>query len=105
MVLRVLNWGKEPIYYVQKSYRKEDGKPATKNVERLGTMEDLISRFGETDPIGEGVTVTVWSDRDSLPPYFIIDDETVLYTRDIGLKLREPFMTNTSGAPKVFSVC
>ena len=24
MVLRVLNWGKEPIYYVQKSYRKED---------------------------------------------------------------------------------
>ena len=52
MVLRVLNWGKEPIYYVQKSYRKEDGKPATKNVERLGTMEDLISRFGETDPIG-----------------------------------------------------
>ena len=53
MVLRVLNWGKEPIYYVQKSYRKEDGKPATKNVERLGTMADLISRFGETDPIGE----------------------------------------------------
>ena len=53
MVLRVLNWGKEPIYYVQKSYRKEDGKPATKNVERLGTMEDLISRFGEIDPIGE----------------------------------------------------
>lgn len=79
---------------------------------------------------GEGVTVTVWSDsieeiphldhyagcgcclttailsyRDSLPPYFIIDDETVLYTRDIGLELREPFMTDTSGAPKVFSVC
>ena len=47
MVLRVVNWGKEPIYYVQKSYRKEDGKPAPKNVERLGTMEDLISRCGE----------------------------------------------------------
>ena len=53
MVLRVLKRGKEPIYYVQKSYSKEDGKPATKNVERLGTMADLISRFGETDPIGE----------------------------------------------------
>ena len=24
MVLRVLNWGKEPIYYVQKSYRKAE---------------------------------------------------------------------------------
>ena len=53
MVLRMLNWGKEPIYYVQKSYRKENGKPATKNVERLGTLEELKSRFGDVDPIGE----------------------------------------------------
>ena len=52
MTLRALTWGKEPIYYVQKSYRKEDGKNATKNVERLGTLVDLKSRFGEDDPIG-----------------------------------------------------
>lgn len=52
MTLRALTWGKEPIYYVQKSYRKEDGKNATKNVERLGTLADLKSRFGEDDPIG-----------------------------------------------------
>lgn len=53
MTLRALTWGKEPIYYVQKSYRKEDGKNATKNVERLGTMSDLIARFGVDDPIGK----------------------------------------------------
>lgn len=52
MTLRALTWGKEPIYYVQKSYRKEGGKNATKNVERLGTLADLKSRFGEDDPIG-----------------------------------------------------
>ncbi|MBQ7518089.1 MAG: hypothetical protein IJU13_06675 [Bacteroidales bacterium] len=28
-------------------------KNATKNVERLGTMSDLIVRFGEDDPIGK----------------------------------------------------
>ena len=53
MTLRALTWGSEPIYYVQKSYRKEDGKNATKNVERLGTMSDLIDRFGADDPIGK----------------------------------------------------
>ena len=53
MTLRALAWGKEPIYYVQKSYRKDNGKPATKNIERLGTFDDLKARFGETDPIGE----------------------------------------------------
>jgi len=53
MTLRVLTWGSEPIYYVQKSYRKEDGKNATKNIERLGTMHDLVARFGEDDPVGK----------------------------------------------------
>ena len=53
MTLRALTWGSEPIYYVQKSYRKEDGKNATKNIERLGTMSDLIARFGEEDLIGK----------------------------------------------------
>ena len=52
MVLKEINLGKQPIYYVQKSYRKENGRPATKNYERLGTLEELKARFGEEDPIG-----------------------------------------------------
>ena len=52
MVLKEINLGKHPIYYVQKSYRKENGRPATKNYERLGTLEELKDRFGEDDPIG-----------------------------------------------------
>ena len=43
--------GKQPVYYVQKSYRNEDGKSSTKYVERLGTLEDLEKRFGREDPI------------------------------------------------------
>ena len=53
MILKTLSMGKQPVYYVQKSYRNEDGKPSTKYVERLGTLEDLEKRFGEEDPIGE----------------------------------------------------
>ena len=41
------------IEFVKKSYRNEDGKPSTKYVERLGTLEDLEKRFGGEDPIGE----------------------------------------------------
>ena len=41
MILKTLSMGKQPVYYVQKSYRNEDGKPSTKYVERLGTLEDL----------------------------------------------------------------
>ncbi len=44
---------KQPVYYVQKSYRNENGKPSTKYVERLGTLEDLEKRFGGEDPVGE----------------------------------------------------
>ena len=44
---------KQPVYYVQKSYRNEDGKPPTKYVERLGTLEDLEKRFWGEDPVGE----------------------------------------------------
>ena len=35
------------LYYVQKSYRTDDGKSSTRTVERLGSMEELKSRFGE----------------------------------------------------------
>ena len=53
MILKTSSMGKRPVYYVQKSYRNEDGKPSTKYVERLGTLEDLEKRFGREDPIGE----------------------------------------------------
>ena len=39
-------------YYVQKSFRSETGKTTTKVVERLGTLKELIARFGEEDPLG-----------------------------------------------------
>ncbi len=39
-------------YYVQKSFRSETGKTTTKVIERLGTMKELVARFGEEDPLG-----------------------------------------------------
>ena len=33
MILKTSSMGKRPVYYVQKSYRNEDGKPSTKYVE------------------------------------------------------------------------
>lgn len=34
-------------YYVQKSYRTDSGKSSTRTVERLGTIEEVMARFGE----------------------------------------------------------
>lgn len=34
-------------YYVQKSYRTDDGRSSTRTVERLGTIEEVKARFGE----------------------------------------------------------
>lgn len=39
------------LYYVQKSYRTDDGKSSTRTVERLGTMEELKARFGEENTL------------------------------------------------------
>lgn len=39
-------------YYVQKSFRSDSGKTTARIVERLGSMKELIARFGEEDPIG-----------------------------------------------------
>ena len=39
-------------YYIQKSFRDENGKNTAKIVERLGSMKELILRFGEEDPLG-----------------------------------------------------
>ena len=53
MVLKACKSKNYTFYYVQKSFRTNDGKCSTKNVERLGTIEDLKARFGESDPVGE----------------------------------------------------
>lgn len=53
MILRTVSSKNTTLYYVQKSYRQENGKNATKYVERLGNIEQLKARFGEADPIGE----------------------------------------------------
>ena len=80
MTLRALTWGKEPIYYVQKSYRKEDGKNATKNVERLGTLADLKSRFGEDDPIGgaKKYIAELTADAQELSGTILVGDNSAL---------------------------
>lgn len=53
MILRTVSSKNTTLYYVQKSYRKENGKNATKYVERLGNIEQLKARFGADDPVGE----------------------------------------------------
>lgn len=35
------------LYYIQKSYRTASGKSSTRTVERLGTIEEVESRFGK----------------------------------------------------------
>ena len=59
MILKTLSMGRQPVYYVQKSCRNEDGKPSTKYVERLGALEDMEKRFGEEDSVGERSFITV----------------------------------------------
>ena len=53
MILKTLSMGRQPVYYVQKSCRNEDGKPSTKYVERLGTLEDLEKRHGNKYDLDE----------------------------------------------------
>lgn len=53
MILKACKSKNYTFYYVQKSFRTTEGKCSTKNVERLGTLDDLKSRFGDADTIGE----------------------------------------------------
>lgn len=39
------------LYYVQKSYRTNEGKSSTRTVERLGTEEEVIARFGKENTL------------------------------------------------------
>lgn len=54
MILRTVSSKDTTLYYVQKSFRKDNGKNATKYVERLGNIEHLKARFGDEDPIRGG---------------------------------------------------
>lgn len=51
MILKACKSKNYTFYYIQKSFRSDNGKVTTKNVEKLGTYEDLIDRFGDKDPI------------------------------------------------------
>lgn len=53
MILKACKTKNFTFYYVQKSFRTPEGKCSTKNVKKLGTIEDLKVRFGEKDPVGE----------------------------------------------------
>ncbi len=53
MILRTVSSKNTTLYYVQKSFRQENGKNATRYVERLGNIKQLEARFGTEDPVGE----------------------------------------------------
>ena len=53
MILKSCKSKNYTFFYVKKSFRTNDGKCSTKNIERLGTLDDLKARFGDADPIGE----------------------------------------------------
>lgn len=52
MRLQVARSKNSCTYYVAKSYRTLEGKYSSKIVEKLGSIEDLIVRFGPEDPEG-----------------------------------------------------
>ena len=113
MILKTLSMGKQPVYYVQKSYRNENGKPSTKYVESLGTLEDLEKRFGGEDPIGEAkkyvaeltaqekenrpnpiVQMGLFTDMDGIPLAFCINPGNTAETttlKPLEEKLKEKF--------------
>lgn len=51
MKLQVSTSKNTQLYYVAKSFRTENGKYSSKIIERLGTMEELIARFGDEDTL------------------------------------------------------
>lgn len=81
MILRTVASKNTTLYYVQKSFRQENGKNATKYVERLGNIEQLKARFGEEDPIGEAkkyVAELTKAEKDSQKSIVIECKPTVL---------------------------
>ena len=52
MRLQVTRSKNSCTYYVAKSFRTLEGKYSSKIVEKLGSIEDLIERFGPEDPEG-----------------------------------------------------
>ena len=55
MIIKTSSMGMRPVYYVQKSYRNEDGKPSTKYVEtdrRSATASGSERRLTDTSSRG-----------------------------------------------------
>ena len=51
MKLTIVRSKNSESYYVQKSYRTDDGRSSTRTVERLGTIDEVRARFGEENTI------------------------------------------------------
>ena len=85
MILRTVSSKNTTLYYVQKSFRRDDGKNATKYVERLGNLEQLEERFGTEDPIGEAkkyVAELTRAEKDAQKSIMIECKPTVLIRKD-----------------------
>ena len=52
MRLQVTRSKNSCTYYVAKSFRAFEGKYSSKIVEKLGSFEDLVERFGPDNPEG-----------------------------------------------------
>ena len=85
MILKACKSKNYTFYYVQKSFRTNEGKCSTKNVERLGTLDDLKTRFGEADPIGEAkkyVTELTAAEKAARKNIIVEYSPTVLIAKD-----------------------
>ena len=85
MILHAVSSKNTTLYYVQKSFRRDDGKNATKYVERLGNLEQLAERFGTEDPVGEAkkyVAELTRAEKDAQKPIMIECKPTVLIRKD-----------------------
>ena len=51
IVIQVTRSKNSCTYYVAKSFRTLEGKYSSKIVERLGSLEDLVARFGPDVPV------------------------------------------------------
>ncbi len=85
MILRTIPSKNTTLYYVQKSFRREDGKNATKYVERLGDIKQLEARFGTEDPVGEAkkyVAELTMAEKDAQKSIMVECRPSVLIKKD-----------------------
>lgn len=85
MILKACKSKNFTFYYVQKSFRTSEGKSSTKNIERLGTIDDLKVRFGADDPIGkakEYVKALTIAEKESIKKVIVEYSPTLLIPKN-----------------------